>query len=152
MKASTLRWLIVIGLLASWEALPRLGVEGGKITGHEVGEAADQAFIALEFIEGQSLARRLHGTPWPADQAAALVEILARAMCYAHEKGIIHRDLKPSNIMMRLADGPAEPVIVDFGLARCVEPGLSRITASGLFIGSSWGVREMTRAAVGGAS
>jgi formylglycine-generating enzyme required for sulfatase activity/predicted Ser/Thr protein kinase len=103
---------------------------------YEVGETAGQAFIALEFVDGQSLARRLHGTPRPARQAAALVEILARAMHYAHEKGVIHRDLKPSNIMMRLADGTDDPVIVDFGLARCVEPGSARLTASGLFIGT----------------
>ena len=74
---------------------------------YEVGEAAGQAFVSLEFVDGQSLARRLHGTPLPARQTAALVEILARAMHYAHEKGVIHRDLKPSNIMMRLADGTA---------------------------------------------
>ena len=103
---------------------------------YEVGETAGQAFVSLEFVDGQSLAHRLHGTPLPARQAAALVEILARAMHYAHEKGVIHRDLKPSNIMMRLADGTAEPVIVDFGLARCIEPGSARLTASGLSIGT----------------
>ena len=57
-------------------------------------------------------------------------------MHYAHEKGVIHRDLKPSNIMMHLADGTVEPVIVDFGLARCIEPGSARLTASGLSIGT----------------
>ena len=103
---------------------------------YEVGETAGQAFVSLEFVDGQSLARRLHGTPLPARQAAALVEILARAMHYAHEKGVIHRDLKPSNIMMRLADGTVEPVIVDFGLARCIETGSARLTASGLSIGT----------------
>src|SRR5262249_53390312 len=85
---------------------------------YEIGETAGQAFVALEFVDGQSLARRLHGTPLPPVQAAALVETLARAMQYAHEKRVIHRDLKPSNIMMRVGDGALEPVIVDFGLAR----------------------------------
>jgi formylglycine-generating enzyme required for sulfatase activity/serine/threonine protein kinase len=103
---------------------------------YEVGETAGQAFVSLEFVEGQSLARRLRGTPMSARQAAALVEILAQAMHYAHKKGVIHRDLKPSNIMMRRAEGTAQPVIVDFGLARCIEPGTSRLTASGLFIGT----------------
>jgi formylglycine-generating enzyme required for sulfatase activity/serine/threonine protein kinase len=103
---------------------------------YEVGESAGQAFVSLEFVDGQSLARRLHGTPLPARQAAALVEILARAMQYAHDKGVIHRDLKPSNIMMRQADGTDEPVIVDFGLARCIEPGSARLTATGLSIGT----------------
>jgi formylglycine-generating enzyme required for sulfatase activity/serine/threonine protein kinase len=103
---------------------------------YEVGETAGQAFVSLEFVDGQSLARRLHGTPLPARQAAAMLEILAQAMHYAHEKGVIHRDLKPSNIMMRLADGTVDPVIVDFGLARCIEPGSARLTASGLSIGT----------------
>jgi formylglycine-generating enzyme required for sulfatase activity/serine/threonine protein kinase len=103
---------------------------------YEVGETAGQAFVSLEFVDGQSLARRLYGTPPSARQTAALVEILARAMHYAHEKGVIHRDLKPSNIMMRQADGTVEPVIVDFGLARCIEPSSARLTASGLSIGT----------------
>ena len=103
---------------------------------YEVGESGGQAFVSLEFVDGQSLSRRLYGAPLSAQQAAALVEILARAMHYAHEKGIIHRDLKPSNIMTRLADGAVDPVIVDFGLARCIEPGSARLTASGLSIGT----------------
>ena len=103
---------------------------------YEVGETAGEAFVSLEFVDGQSLARRLHGTPLPAPEAAALVEVLARAMHYAHEKGVIHRDLKPSNIMMRLADGAALPVIVDFGLARCIEHGSARLTTKGLTIGT----------------
>jgi formylglycine-generating enzyme required for sulfatase activity/serine/threonine protein kinase len=103
---------------------------------YEIGESAGQAFVSLEFVDGQSLARHLHGTPLPPRQAAALVEILARAMQYAHEQRVIHRDLKPSNIMMRLADGTALPVIVDFGLARCTEPGSARLTASGFSIGT----------------
>jgi serine/threonine-protein kinase len=103
---------------------------------YEVGETAGYAYVSLEFVDGQSLARRLRGTPLPAAQAAALVEILARAMHYAHEKGVIHRDLKPSNIMMRPADATVEPVIVDFGLARCIEHGSARLTTSGLSIGT----------------
>jgi serine/threonine protein kinase/tetratricopeptide (TPR) repeat protein len=89
---------------------------------YEVGETAGGAFVSLEFVDGQSLARRLHGTPLPARQAAALVEILARAMHYAHEKGVIHRDLKPANVL--LAGTPETPIedciakVADFGLAK----------------------------------
>jgi len=89
---------------------------------YEVGETAGQAFVSLEFIDGQSLAHRLRGTPLPARQAAALVEILARAMHYAHEKGVIHRDLKPANIL--LAGTPETRLeaciakVADFGLAK----------------------------------
>ena len=89
---------------------------------YEVGETAGGAFVSLEFVDGQSLARRLHGTPLPARRAAALVEILARAMHYAHERGVIHRDLKPANVL--LAGTPETPIedciakVADFGLAK----------------------------------
>ena len=89
---------------------------------YEFGESAGRAFVSLEFVDGQSLARRLRGTPLPARQAAALVEILARAMHYAHEKGVIHRDLKPANVLlagtpeMRLEARNAK--VADFGLAK----------------------------------
>jgi WD40 repeat protein len=92
---------------------------------HDVGEAAGQPFLALEFVEGQSLAQRLDGHPWPAPQAAALAEVLARAMHYAHARGVIHRDLKPSNVLLA---GPPEappercvPKVTDFGLARTLD-------------------------------
>jgi tetratricopeptide (TPR) repeat protein len=89
---------------------------------YEVGETAGQAFVSLEFVDGQSLARRLHGTPLPARRAAALVEILARAMHYAHEKGVIHRDLKPANVLLAgTPDTRLEACIAkvaDFGLAK----------------------------------
>ncbi len=89
---------------------------------YEVGENAGEAFVSLEFVDGQSLARRLHGTPLPARQAAALVKVLAGAMHYAHERGVIHRDLKPANVL--LAGTPETPIedciakVADFGLAK----------------------------------
>ena len=74
---------------------------------YEVGEAGGQPLLALEFVEGPSLAQRLDGSPWLARQAASLVEVLARAMHYAHAQGVIHRDLKPSNVL--LAGPPDAP-------------------------------------------
>src|SRR5262249_27321851 len=101
----------------------------------EVGEANGHPYLVLEFVDGESLAERLSGDPWPARDTAALVELLARAVHYAHEHGIVHRDLKPGNVLL-----PAEkkqetgetkppsgsgssvscllaPKITDFGLA-----------------------------------
>jgi tRNA A-37 threonylcarbamoyl transferase component Bud32 len=89
---------------------------------YEVGETAEEPFVSLEFVDGQSLAHRLHGAPVPARQAAALVKTLARAMHYAHEKGAIHRDLKPANVL--LTGTPETPIeaciakVADFGLAK----------------------------------
>ena len=100
---------------------------------YEVGEAEGTPFLSLEFVDGASLAGVLNGAPQPPAAAAKLVQVLAEAMQYSHERGILHRDLKPSNILLRTADGPAPkensqspivnlqsaiPKITDFGLAK----------------------------------
>ena len=81
----------------------------------EIGEHQGQPYLSLELVEGGSLSRTLEGTPRVASEAAALVETLARAVEYAHQKGIVDRDLKPANILLA-ADGT--PKITDFGLAK----------------------------------
>src|SRR5262249_19532261 len=57
-------------------------------------------FLALEWVDGGSLADRLDGTPWTPTEAARLIEILARATHAAHEQGVVHRDLKPANVLV----------------------------------------------------
>ncbi|HEV3384846.1 MAG TPA: protein kinase, partial [Gemmata sp.] len=54
----------------------------------------------LEFVDGGSLAQNLGGLKWPARDAAELIELLARAVQFAHNHGIVHRDLKPGNILL----------------------------------------------------
>jgi tetratricopeptide (TPR) repeat protein/predicted Ser/Thr protein kinase len=83
---------------------------------YDVGEQDGEPYLALEYIEGGSLAQKLTAGPLLPRHAAVLVETLARAMDYAHEHGIIHRDLKPANVLL-LADGGV-PKITDFGLAK----------------------------------
>jgi serine/threonine-protein kinase len=107
---------------------------------YEVGEQQGRPYLALELVMGGSLAERLDGKPLPCRQAAELVETLARAMHYAHQRGIIHRDLKPGNILLADSVPPlvagesdldfgkglpsgdrvltAIPKIADFGLAK----------------------------------
>jgi WD40 repeat protein len=125
---------------------------------HEVGEwrAGDVSppmpFFSLEYCAGGSLADKLDGTPLPPEDAARLVETLARAMDAAHRAGIIHRDLKPANVL--LASGGREPPeetmssggsrpplaeytpkITDFGLAKKLDSGSGQ-TASGAILGT----------------
>ena len=89
------------------------------------GDHDGRPYFEMEYVDGGSLADRLDGTPWPAREAAALVETLARAIHEAHRLGIVHRDLKPANILLA-ADGT--PKVADFGLAKWldVETGLTR--------------------------
>jgi len=82
---------------------------------HEIGERNGFPYFTMEFVEGGSLARKLKGGPLPVRQAAAMIEVLARASHEAHLKGIVHRDIKPANIL--LTHGGV-PKITDFGLAK----------------------------------
>ncbi len=67
---------------------------------YEVGEQQGLPYLALEYVPGGTLAKRLAQTPQDAQAAAQLVQVLAQAVHGAHQRGIIHRDLKPGNILM----------------------------------------------------
>jgi tetratricopeptide (TPR) repeat protein/tRNA A-37 threonylcarbamoyl transferase component Bud32 len=92
---------------------------------HEVGEQGGRLYFALEYVEGGALLERSACRPQPPREAAELMETLARAVHYMHERCILHRDLKPSNVLMA-ADGT--PKITDFGLAKLLDTdaGLTR--------------------------
>jgi WD40 repeat protein/tetratricopeptide (TPR) repeat protein len=98
----------------------------------EVGEVGGLPFFALEYVEGGSLASKLDGTPWPARQAAALVETLARALHAAHCRGIVHRDASPGNVLLA-ADGT--PKWTDFGLAKRLDVNVGT-TQTGAILGT----------------
>jgi WD40 repeat protein/Flp pilus assembly protein TadD len=139
--------MILAGPHAGTDALARFRSEAEAVARlrhpnivqiYEVGEAEGRPFFSLELAEGGSLAQRLDGTPFPARQAAELVETLARAMHSAHRRGIIHRDLKPANVLFT-AEGM--PRITDFGLAKQLEgePGVlapGGQTQSGAILGT----------------
>lgn len=81
---------------------------------YEIGESAESWFVAMEYLEGGSLADRPDKV-WSPREAAKMVATLARAVQYAHEHQILHRDLKPANVLL---DADGSPKIADFGLAK----------------------------------
>jgi len=93
------------------------------------GFAGNQAYIAMEYLPGGTLAARIH-EGMTSLAALRLMAQIAKALAAIHAHGIVHRDLKPQNIMFR-ANG--RPVIVDFGLAKDLEAG-SDLTRQGEFM------------------
>jgi WD40 repeat protein len=99
---------------------------------YEISAEDANPYFALELIDGGSLAQKLDGMPQPSREAATLVEMLARAVHAAHQRGIVHRDLKPANILLT---GDGVPKIADFGIAKRLDTGLGP-TRSGDIIGT----------------
>jgi serine/threonine protein kinase/Tfp pilus assembly protein PilF len=95
---------------------------------YEVGETKGHAYFSMEFVDGSNLARVIAGKPQAPRTAAALIEILARAIQHAHERGIIHRDLKPANILL----APVAHSSVTLQLPRSKAPGAPREPSAGL--------------------
>ena len=89
------------------------------ITIHEIGSDGDTHYIATEFIEGETLRRRLKTMRFGIDETLKIGTQIAAALDAAHRSRIVHRDIKPENVMVR-ADGLVK--VLDFGLAKLTEP------------------------------
>jgi non-specific serine/threonine protein kinase len=81
---------------------------------YEIGQEGDQLFIAMELLEGESLAERLRKGPAGVSQTVPIGLGLLAALSALHARGLIHRDLKPSNVFLT----PHGVKLLDFGLAR----------------------------------
>lgn len=105
----------------------------GILTVFDAGEDADGPWIAMELIEGETLARRLAAKgPMDLVTVASFMEQAAAAVDYAHDNGIVHRDIKPANLMIE----PGGRVrLADFGIAKPLDDPAT-ITSPGEMVGT----------------
>src|SRR5258705_4345557 len=87
------------------------------LTIYEVGEDNGTPYIAMEFVEGETLRQKIKSRTLQVNEILGFASQIAEGLAKAHEIGIIHRDLKPENLMIS-RDGYAK--ILDFGLAKLV--------------------------------
>ena len=86
---------------------------------YEIGQSDEFHFIAMEYVEGRTLAAKINGRPLPIAEIVDIGIQVADALDEAHRKGITHRDIKPANLMLTSRE---QVKILDFGLAKVTRP------------------------------
>ncbi len=94
-------------------------------------------YIAMELVEGRSLAKAIAEGPMPYAVVDRLVTQIGGALAEAHRRGIVHRDLKPDNVLLaEHGDEGYHAKVLDFGIAKNARAGDAEITAAGTIVGT----------------
>ena len=102
---------------------------------YTVDETEGLVYFVMAYVDGENLAKRIFERGvLPTDEVRRILRDVADALAYAHERGVVHRDIKPDNIIIAAQTG--RPMVTDFGIARAVSDGDSRLTATGMAIGT----------------
>ncbi len=151
--------MVLAGGFASPSSMRRFRVEAAAVARlqhpnivqvYEVGESSGPGFeprmpfFAMEFVAGGTLHARLDDRPQPPRATAQFVQVLARAVHFAHQHGVLHRDLKPANVLLAPARSPTTeaerlygtPKITDFGLAKRMDEDAGTATATLTLMGT----------------
>lgn len=100
--------------------------------------ADEQPYLAMEYIEGESLRSMLMRLErLPVLRALQIASEIAKAMHFVHQHNIVHRDLKPENVLITQTPQADTVKLVDFGLARVTGQGEQKLTSTGQLMGTS---------------
>ncbi|MEZ0228857.1 MAG: serine/threonine-protein kinase, partial [Planctomycetota bacterium] len=102
---------------------------------HDAGRDGNTFFIAMDFVDGPSLAALVAKEGVTTKRALAIAEDVANALHAAHEAGLVHRDVKPANVLI---DARGTPRLTDFGLVRAADEKADggRLTEAGAIMGT----------------
>jgi len=106
---------------------------------HDRGEFDGHLWISMDYVEGTDAARLVkerHPSGMPIDEVCAILQAVAGALDYAHDRGLLHRDVKPANILLtHPEDGERRILLADFGVARHLGD-ISGITETNVAVGT----------------
>lgn len=102
---------------------------------YEIDHVDDRLFMALPFLDGECLDKRIEQGPLPIPDFLRIAIQVAAALEEAHSKGIVHRDIKPGNVMLQRKGGRLHCVLMDFGLARLAQS--TKLTRVGSQMGTA---------------
>jgi len=100
---------------------------------HDAGRAGPWFFLAMDLVEGADLRQMIRAARIAPREALAIVGQMCDALQFAHDKGVVHRDIKPENV---LVDRSGRVHVLDFGLARLIDPDVEALTRSGAVVGT----------------
>jgi Tol biopolymer transport system component len=93
---------------------------------YDVGRQDSTDYLVMEYLEGETLAKRIERGPMPVPELLRVAVQICEALEKAHRQGVIHRDLKPGNVMLTKAGAK----LLDFGLAKGAAPAVSDMSSS----------------------
>jgi eukaryotic-like serine/threonine-protein kinase len=105
------------------------------VTVYDAIQIDGQLIIAMQYVEGRTLRDELAQGPLPLDRALTILEQIAGALDYAHQRGVVHRDVKPANILLEDTGLGVHATLLDFGLAKAMEASTA-LTSQGTLLGS----------------
>jgi serine/threonine-protein kinase len=104
---------------------------------YSFGREGAQPYLVMEYIAGHTLSKELERGAMPPARAVHIAKQIASGLAAAHQRGVVHRDLKPDNVMLSSVGNDRYAVkLVDFGIAKPLEPEGNKLTRTGLVVGT----------------